>query len=858
MADATFASRQGLALLRLRRAQAETASQLQLRLRQLSRLCGPPVLLGSLVILAGWALGDNRLQTLFIGQVTVKPNTAAALGAGALALVLLANYHQVWARYTAIASSSLVLATGMLTLGEYIFGVDLGIDQILFNLTQDPGNAVAVSRMAAVSASEFVLLGAGLLGLTFRSLRADKLAQLLFLFTGAAALTALLAYIYGAIPTTGTGQGIQIAIPTAIMLLILSVGSLALRPHAGWMPIVLSRRAGGVLARRLLPFAFFVPLFLGALRVLGTWIGGYSVAAVAASVAVLTMICFGSVIAWTSRALNDADRLREAAEREQHDAENENRAARAKAIAEKSARGAAEAAREVAEQAAVKITEALSLLDLVLNSSPVGFALLDNEYRCLRINPAIARMFGIAAEADHEGKFLDFDIGDGESFSLLFDRVARSGEAIRNLQMSREAKGEAGKKCHWLISIYPVWGSDSDSIGLGLVIVDMTERKELEATLLQSQKVEAIGQLAGSVAHDFNNIITVIKSYSELALMDVEPGTPLHGDVSEIRAAADRAAGLTGQLLAFSRKQEVQLSALDPAAVIHGLENMLSRLIPKTIQLSVHAELNAAEVIADRGQLEQVLMNFVVNASDAMPSGGDLIIETRTVELHEGDCCRMLKAKPGSYVRISVSDTGEGMTPQTLEKAFEPFYTTKPCGKGTGLGLATIYSIVNQFGGDISVQTEVGVGTTFNVFLPLSEQESRREPGTLPRRATMLVVDDDTSVLQVVSRILRGHGYDVIQASGGDEALKIYNENPSAIHLVLTDIVMPGMTGLDLANAFEQLTPGVKILFMTGYGVERLTDRELEKGRTGLVLKPFTPTALLTQVGDILDVGEAA
>jgi two-component system cell cycle sensor histidine kinase/response regulator CckA len=389
---------------------------------------------------------------------------------------------------------------------------------------------------------------------------------------------------------------------------------------------------------------------------------------------------------------------------------------------------------------------------------------------------------------------------------------------------------------------------------------DLTRQRKLEDQLVQAQKMEAVGQLAGGVAHDFNNLLTVIMSYSSLLLSDPETHQSVRGDIQEISDAAERAAALTRQLLAFSRKQVLQLRPINLNAVVTDVEKMLRRLIGEDISLRTHLDADLALINADPGQLEQVLINLAVNARDAMPGGGALTITTDNAVLSEEFGERHLGASPGKYVMLAVSDTGTGMTREVQQRLFEPFYTTKGPGKGTGLGLATVHGIVKQSGGDVYVYSELGHGTTFKVYFPrltkvadvvMTTAEHR---ATAPRGSeTILLAEDDESLRALGARVLGALGYEVLVARTGGEALKIVAQHKGPIDLIATDVVMPEMNGSQLVEEVLQARPGIRVLFMSGYTDDEVMRRGVIDGQTAFLQKPFTPDLLAHKVREVLD-----
>jgi PAS domain S-box-containing protein len=415
------------------------------------------------------------------------------------------------------------------------------------------------------------------------------------------------------------------------------------------------------------------------------------------------------------------------------------------------------------------------------------------------------------------------------------------------------------------VSGIPMFNKDGDVSGYRGTASDITERKRaeqemaaLQEQLRQSQKMEAIGQLAGGIAHDFNNLLTIISGSAQLSLLDLQEGDPLKTNLEEIRRASDRAADLTRQLLAFSRKQILEMKVLDLNQILGKLDKMLRRVIGEDIALEVIPAELLGKVKADPGQIEQVLMNLAVNARDAMPEGGKLTIETANVELDEEYARRHIAVKPGSYVMLSVSDTGMGMTPEVKERLFEPFFTTKEMGKGTGLGLSTVYGIVKQSGGNIWVYSEPGQGTTFKVYLPqvdepleeLREEEIRE----IPRGSeTVLVVEDEETVRKLAVRILKRQGYKVLEAEDGGKAFMLCEKYKEPIHLILTDVVMPGMSGRKLAERLKEIHPEAKVLYMSGYTDNAILHHGVLEPGIQFLQKPFTVEGLSRKVREALD-----
>ncbi len=516
-------------------------------------------------------------------------------------------------------------------------------------------------------------------------------------------------------------------------------------------------------------------------------------------------------------------------------------------------------ARDVTER--MRAEEARARLVAILEATPDFVATATPDGRAFYCNKSARRMLGIGDEVD----LATVRIADGHP-KWAEEAMLRDGlpSAIRDGLWTGESAFLApdGREIPVSQLIVAHKARDGSLEYFSTIARDLTERKRLEEQIRQSQKMEAIGRLAGGIAHDFNNLLTAILGYSHLVEAELGVGHPLRGDVEQIRMAGERAAALTRQLLAFSRKQVLLPEVLDLNLVVTETEKMLRRLIGEDVELVTKLEPTLDRVKIDRSQIEQVIMNLAVNSRDAMPEGGRLTIETRNVHLDARLIWGDVPIEPGSYILLAVSDTGTGMDEATKSQIFEPFFTTKGQGKGTGLGLAMVYGIVRQSGGHVWVYSEVGEGTTFKIYLPREEGETRgaRRRAELPAEQlmgteTVLVVEDDEAVRDLACGLLRSCGYTVVTSRTPEEAQENARDYSGQIHLLLTDVVMPGMSGSELARRVASIRPEIKVLFMSGYTDEAI-GRHLEKhpGRA-LLEKPFTPPSLARRVRAVLDSG---
>jgi PAS domain S-box-containing protein len=499
------------------------------------------------------------------------------------------------------------------------------------------------------------------------------------------------------------------------------------------------------------------------------------------------------------------------------------------------------------------------LMQALMGNLPDAIYFKNDELHYTRLNRAQARLLGLddpsRAVGKSEADFLDRELAERlreedrgvlETGTAVIDRIQRIAVA--------------GSQARWLSTTKsPIHNPGGRVTGVVAVSRDITDRKNLEAQLLQAQKMEAVGQLAGGIAHDFNNLLGVISGYTDLLeeTLIAHPAALRHAE--QIRKATDQAAALTGQLLAFSRRQVLQPSVLDLNAVVSDVEQMLRRVIGEHIQLTTILEQGLGRVLADPAQLQQALINLAVNARDAMLGGGRLTLETSTVVLDEDFTLTHPDLQPGRHVRLTVTDTGHGMNPEIQARAFEPFFTTKSERQGTGLGLAMVFGVVKQSGGHVTLESEPGRGSTFRIYLP--EVTGELSPAPLPEPAglpavgteTILLVEDAEALRVMIRRMLESAGYGVLLAADPEEALRVLASHDGPIDLVLTDVIMPRMSGPELVDKLREDHSTLKVLYMSGYTDEAIGHRGVLEAGTYFIQKPFGLRGLLLKLREILD-----
>jgi PAS domain S-box-containing protein len=509
--------------------------------------------------------------------------------------------------------------------------------------------------------------------------------------------------------------------------------------------------------------------------------------------------------------------------------------------------------------------ETVAMLETLQGSAPVGFAFVDRGHRFVRVNEAMAVLNGLSAD-EHVGRTVASVLpAVWPQLEPIYDRVLRDGESVTDVEMSGERSEGCGERREWVASYYPVIPEgSSEPIGLGVVAHDVTGQRRLEAKLRQAQKMEAVGQLAGGIAHDFNNVLAAVTLTAELSLQQAPEGY-LRDSLTRILATARSAVGLTNQLLVFSRQQRVPASPVDLASAIAGLHASLAKTLGDGIELTIDVS-EVPRVLIGPSQLDQILLNLAGNGHDAMPAGGQFAISATVLDLTDDDLLGGVIAaelgagglRAGRYVDLRVSDTGVGMTPEVMDRATEPFFTTKADHGGAGLGLATVYGIVHAAGGAFTLRSEPGLGTVAGLLLPAVDQPASAPANAPPQPVAgagqrVLVVEDQEELRRVVVAVLEGAGYDVSDAQAEDVLKDLDDAVP--VDLLVTDVVMPGVSGPELAATITTTWPGTRVLFISGYTGGILRSQGFSDTDAPLLVKPFTAAQLLDSVAEALTGG---
>jgi PAS domain S-box-containing protein len=504
------------------------------------------------------------------------------------------------------------------------------------------------------------------------------------------------------------------------------------------------------------------------------------------------------------------------------------------------------------------------LISRIMETSPVGIVVTDDSGKITFANRCAEKILDLSKAAidTRTASVLDWRLPETEGGVpgkkiLPLKKTLESGQPVQDV--CHELTLSSQRRLMLSVNATPIFDAAHNIDGMIVTVEDITKRLTLESQLRQSQKMDCVGQLAAGVAHDINNILTIIQGHTGILLNSLPPEADAAWSLAQISTASERAAGFIKHLLTFSRKQVFQTKVLDLNSVLRNMENMLPRMLGEQITLETCYGSGLLSVSADVSMIEQIVMNLTVNSRDAMSKGGKLLIETAAVKIGTEQVRKSSEARPGEFICLTVTDTGCGMEPKVLQRIFEPFFTTKAVGEGTGIGLATVYGIVKQHHGWAEVTSKVGVGTTFKIFLPVVNAEATVTPAIAPKaeaivggKETILVVEDECNLLELVRTILEHYHYRILTASSGLEALRVWDEHGGQIDLLLTDMIMPGgMTGSDLAAGLKKRQPSLKVIFTSGYSAE-LVGKDMGKGTTAFLPKPYQPQQVARLVREVL------
>ena len=763
------------------------------------------VTLHSVVVLAGWAAGWSLLLTPSPRFIPMAPTTALAFLALSLALLS----RMLAPRYRAARGGGVVLSWTVATMALVNIVLPAMLDQSLGGGAGQFGR-VALGVMSPVTAAALVPLALAIAATRPRPHYAGALATI----SAIIGATVALGYGYGT-PLLYGGGTIPVALPTGLSLLVLGIATvLTAGPDVWPLDRLVGDHPRARMLRAFLPATAGLVVLIGLLDArLGGLFGGDRVL-IAAWVAVIGVALVALLVSRLSRHIaNQLDR----ANAEQHRAERR--------------------IREMFEQSLAGVS-----------TTRVA------DGRILMCNAALATIFGYDSAAEfmaHTARDLWWDPADRDR---MLARL-RESRVLRNYEVHMRRKD--GKPV-WLLCNVTLREDENGEDLLENLTVDVSDRKSLEQQLWQAQKLDALGSLAGGVAHDFNNLLTAIIGYADILQDDLGPNSRHSEDIQEIIKASDRATALTRQLLAFSRRQPFDPKPLRLDERVTDMEKMLRRLLGPPVRLVTATDTDLSAVLADPSQIEQVVLNLAVNSRDAMPQGGTLTIETRNVRMEEPYAQGASAVPSGSYVMLAVSDTGTGMSAETLARLFEPFFTTKEKGKGTGLGLSTVYGIVKQSQGHVIVYSEPGVGTTFKCYFPLSEVRPRvsrpmQAPVEVRGTETILLVEDEEPIRLLAVTALERLGYKILPASDGNTAMALATAHAGPIHLLLSDGVLSGVRVPELLRRFVAQRPETRILLMSGYSQEAVFQNDIVAPNTAFLPKPFTIRQLTERVREVLD-----
>jgi two-component system cell cycle sensor histidine kinase/response regulator CckA len=819
---------------------ASPVTDVRLRGDQLVPAGAGIILVVAVMILAGWTFHIPALFQPVPGSATMKATTAVGFIGIALSILLQARRQLP---RLAVALGLFVAVLGVLSLGHVAFGPEFVIDQ--FWLSEgDP-----LHRMSPITAFDFSVIGLALACSV--SARRAWIAQTFTLVAMLVAAIVAIGYFYRVSNLVGIGAYTSVAPHTAALLLISCACILFLQPTAGVMAVFVSDTLGGRMARRVMPFTIAVPILLGWLRLWGERMGLYDPRVGPPLVIVGTMILLSIVVWRNARTIAKVDAKRQRTEDDLRRA-NESLEGR---VEEKTA--------ELVESRA-RAAESAEMFFQLFEFAPDALVAVAADGRIDRTNIRAMELFGYE-QGELIGQPVELLIPERHMAAHIEHRdgfMKNPHPKAMGPRLDLSAKRKNGTEFPVDIVLSP---ADSPRGPLVLAVIrDITERRRAEALtraaeerLRTGQRMEALGQLAGGVAHDFNNMMTVVSGYSELLLAHAVEADPFRKGLLEIKKAGDRCANLTSHLLAFSRRQVLSASMLDLGAIVRDLGEMMPILLGEHIVVTLAIEPGVWAVRADRAQIEQVIVNLIVNARDAMPNGGKLTLRVSNVNDTPDDAMHP-DISSGPYVMVSVRDTGHGMDDDTRARVFDPFFTTKPVGQGSGLGLSTAYGFIKQSGGYIQVDSAPNQGTTVEVYLPRAVGEIDDVPATGLRAGpggheTILIAEDETAVRALLREVLGRAGYRLLEADSGPQALEVAAAHDGPIHLLLADVVMPVMSGSELAEWLAPTRPDLRVLLVSGYAQGQSADEARRTSGFAFLRKPFTPAELLGRIRHLLD-----
>jgi PAS domain S-box-containing protein len=802
---------------------------------------GGAVALGALI---GWWLNVAPLRSLHPALVAMNPLTASCFILAGLALWLLRTEEaSARTRSIALACAGAVVLAGLTKFVSVVIGHEILVDEAFLRSRLAALTPLVHNRMAPNTAFGFVFLGSSLLALGLQGRRRWWATQLLPIPCLLLGVLAVLGYAYGVTHFYGVASYTPMALNSAFTFVVLAAGTLAARTDRGLAAAFVREDASSYVLRRLLPGALLFLVVLGWLELQGEARRLLEPRFGVSLLVALDMLVLVAIVGIGARSLARADAQRRRAvaslERAHGDLENQVLARTARIV---EVNHELQRSLRAMQQMQYSIDHAA---DAVLWNDEQGRFVYVNQSACKSLGYEQEELLGLTV----------FDINPAlrpERWGDRWDEVRTAGA----ITVESEHRRKDG-------SVFPVEITvdhvEFEGKAFNCVIArDITQRRVLEDQFRQAQKMEGLGRLAGGVAHDFNNLLTVIMCHGEFIRRKLDPGSSVLADVQEVLNASSRAAGLTRQLLAFSRRQMLEPTVVSLNTIIADMDRMLRRLIGEDVDLVTATAADLGLTRVDRGQLEQILMNLAVNARDAMPSGGRLTIETSNVDLAEEYMKSRLNLSTGHYVMLAVSDTGSGMTPEVKARAFEPFYTTKEVGKGTGLGLSTVHGIVTQSGGDIELFSEPGRGTTFKIYLPrLAGAPGASSGAVAPQPSsgheTLLLVEDESVIRSAMRHSLEHLGYQVLEAADGRDALALCERPDQPVDVLVTDVVMPHMNGPELVERARRVRPNLRVLYMSGYADRALIHQGMRDPDTSFLQKPFAPETLGRKIREVLD-----